>query len=91
MTYKDILVEKETVLADFHSKGLELLTTDADVTKEIEDYKGRLREIRKLSILIDKWMTRTMFVKRSSMRLPKLELPNLMETPLSFQSFWGHL
>ena len=95
---KDILVEKEQVLKDYHEQIMSMLDKDEEITAEIEHHNDFIKEIRKSLHLINKYLSQKEDDKfrrdlnpafhPSSTRLPKLHLKSFDGNSLAFRQFW---
>ena len=94
---KDILIEINQILKEYHDQILQFLETEEDINQEIEVHSGIVKEIRKSIHLISKPIPAAVNTKHlesesrpkfeNSARLPKLQLKPFDGNPLAFQRF----
>ena len=92
---KEILIEKECTLKNYHDQIITLLDNEEEIATEIEHHNNFSREIRKSLYLINKYLSPkeekilpTPLKTDKSTRLPKLHLKTFDGNPLAFQPFW---
>ena len=92
---KEILLEKEKTLKDYHEQIMTLLEREDDIAAEIEVHSNFSIEIRKSLYLVDKHFKKDNCQPESphtklnnSARLPRLNLKTFDGNPLAFQPFW---
>ena len=95
---QDILLEKETLLKNYHERIMNLLEDEEEISTEIEKHNEFIRDIRKCLHSVAKWFDKkeksmplpvaSAFKFGESARLPKTALNPFDGDPINFQSFW---
>ena len=93
---RDILLEKETLLKNYHERIMNLLEDEEEISTEIEKHNEFIRDIRKCLHSVAKWFDkkRKKYAITSCICLqirevlPKIALNPFDGDPINFQSFW---